>query len=195
MELARDGARVVLGNQDRAVGDLREEMGTDAETAMAWSRGQLGVEARRFLAALPLQVEEEGRLFVHASVPPGRRWPYLDRPEAAGRALPACQAQAVFCGHGHAPALYSITATGQTIAFKPVPGAPIPLLRHRRWLAVLGSVGQPRDGQTAASCALLDVALGELTFHRVPYDVGAAAAKIRAAGLPPSLAARLEAGG
>ncbi len=194
MALRAEGALAVLGNHDRAVGDPREEMGADAETAMAWTRGQLDVEARRFLGDLPLQAEEDGRLFVHATVPPGRRWPYLDGPEAAGRALLACQAQAVFCGHVHIPALYGITATGKTVAFHPVLGAPIPLLRHRRWLAVLGSVGQPRDGQTAASYALLDGALGELTYHRVPYDVGAAAAKIRAAGLPRSLADRLEAG-
>lgn len=194
MEFASAGAPVIQGNHDRAVGDLREELGFEAETAMAWTRGQLGVEARRFLASLPVQAEEEGRLLVHASVPAGRRWPYLDGPEAAGRALQACRAQAVFCGHVHIPALYGLAAPHQTIAFNPVPGAPIPLLRHRRWLAVLGSVGQPRDGQTAAGYALLDDALGELTFHRVPYDVAAAAAKIRAAGLPRSLADRLERG-
>jgi diadenosine tetraphosphatase ApaH/serine/threonine PP2A family protein phosphatase len=33
-----------------------------------------------------------------------------------------------------------------------------------------------------------------LTFHRVPYDVAAAARKVRAAGLPEALAARLERG-
>ncbi len=194
MDLVAAGSVAILGNHDRAVGDAREDLGADAETAMAWTRGQLGVEARRFLANLPLQVEEDGRLYVHASVPPGRRWPYLDGPETAGRALRACVAQAVFCGHVHIPALYSLTAAGQTIAFNPVHGARIPLLRHRRWLAVLGSVGQPRDGQPAAGYALHDLGLGELTFLRVPYDVGAAAAKIRAAGLPRSLADRLERG-
>lgn len=194
MEFVAAGSVAVLGNHDRAVGDAREDLGADAETAMAWTRGQLGAEARRFLAGLPLQVEEDGRLYVHASVPPDRRWPYLDGPEAAGRALQACRAQAVFCGHVHIPTLYGRTATGQTITFPPVPGAPIPLLRHRRWLAVLGSVGQPRDGQTAAGYALHDTALGELTFLRVPYDVRTAVAKIRAAGLPRSLADRLEGG-
>jgi diadenosine tetraphosphatase ApaH/serine/threonine PP2A family protein phosphatase len=66
---------------------------------------------------------------------------------------------------------------------------------HRRWLAVVGSVGQPRDGNTAACYALADLGKGTLTFHRVPYDVATAAAKVRAAGLPEGLARRLERGG
>ncbi|MBK8724580.1 MAG: metallophosphoesterase [Holophagaceae bacterium] len=191
MELVEGGARAVLGNHDRAVADLREELASDAEVVMSWTRGQLGPAARRFLQGLPMGVEEEERLYVHANVAAGRRWAYLDGPEAAGRALRDCGAQAVFCGHVHVPALYGITATGQTVTFKPVTGSPIPLLRHRRWLAVLGAVGQPRDGESAASYALLDAGLGELTYFRVPYDVQAAAAKIRAAGLPEALAVRL----
>jgi diadenosine tetraphosphatase ApaH/serine/threonine PP2A family protein phosphatase len=70
----------------------------------------------------------------------------------------------------------------------------IPLLPRRRWLAVIGAVGQPRDGVPAACYALLDEEEGTLTYVRVPYDIAAAAAKIRAAGLPSMLAARLEQG-
>ena len=65
---------------------------------------------------------------------------------------------------------------------------------RRRWLAVVGSTGQPRDGNTAACYAMLDTDRATLTFFRVPYDWRAAADKIRAAGLPESLARRLERG-
>jgi hypothetical protein len=41
---------------------------------------------------------------------------------------------------------------------------------------------------------LLDEAQNMLTYIRVPYDVASAARKIRDAGLPPVLAARLEQG-
>ncbi|HJV95175.1 MAG TPA: metallophosphoesterase, partial [Albitalea sp.] len=54
-----------------------------------------------------------------------------------------------------------------------------------------GSAGQPRDGNPAACYAMFDTASATLTFHRVPYDHEAAGAKIRAAGLPQSLADRL----
>ena len=75
-----------------------------------------------------------------------------------------------------------------------ITGVMIPLLPGRQWLAVLGAVGQPRDGNPAASYALLNTARNELTYCRAPYDVEAAAAKIRSAGLPPWLADRLLAG-
>jgi diadenosine tetraphosphatase ApaH/serine/threonine PP2A family protein phosphatase len=55
-------------------------------------------------------------------------------------------------------------------------------------------VGQPRDGNPAASYTVLDTDRGELTYCRVPYDVAAAAAKIRNKGLPTWLADRLSLG-
>ncbi len=50
---------------------------------------------------------------------------------------------------------------------------------------------QPRDGDARASWALLDTGAGDVRFHRVGYDIGAAQARIRAAGLPEALGARL----
>ena len=44
----------------------------------------------------------------------------------------------------------------------------------------------------AAAYAVLDTRAASLTFFRVPYDHSAAAAKIRAAGLPERFALRLE---
>ena len=57
-----------------------------------------------------------------------------------------------------------------------------------------GSVGQPRDGDPRAAFAIYDSDAAQVTFRRVPYDVGGAQAAIRAAGLPERLAARLEGG-
>jgi diadenosine tetraphosphatase ApaH/serine/threonine PP2A family protein phosphatase len=88
--------------------------------------------------------------------------------------------------------LYYQGAGRRLMAFAPSPGVPVPVGRHRRWLAVAGSVGQPRDGNTAAAYAVLDTGAASLTFFRVPYDHPAAAAKIRAAGLPERFARRLE---
>ena len=65
---------------------------------------------------------------------------------------------------------------------------------HRQWLAIVGSVGQPRDGDARAMYAIYDDVAAQITFHRVEYDVPAAAAAIRAAGLPEFDAERLERG-
>jgi diadenosine tetraphosphatase ApaH/serine/threonine PP2A family protein phosphatase len=70
----------------------------------------------------------------------------------------------------------------------------VQLLGGRHWLVVLGSVGQPRDGNPAASFAMFDTATREITYCRVPYDVETAANRIRANGLPLWLADRLAAG-
>jgi diadenosine tetraphosphatase ApaH/serine/threonine PP2A family protein phosphatase len=188
------GALAIAGNHDHAVAETRESMHSEAETAMAWTRGQLGPQAREFLASLPLRFEDGPRLYVHASPQTYPAWIYVSDGPAAKRALEASRAQTVFCGHTHLAALHGITATGQLVSFQPVPGVPIPLPRHRRWLTVVGSVGQPRDGNPAAAYALLDTELAEITHFRVPYDVEATATAMLQAGLPPGLAARLQKG-
>jgi diadenosine tetraphosphatase ApaH/serine/threonine PP2A family protein phosphatase len=79
-------------------------------------------------------------------------------------------------------------------SFVPSSDVPVQLLGGRRWLAVIGSVGQPRDGDPAAAFAMFDTATREITYCRAPYDVETAAERIRANGLPRWLADRLSAG-
>ena len=67
---------------------------------------------------------------------------------------------------------------------------PLPLTEGR-WVLVIGAVGQPRDGNPDACYALHDDEAATLTYVRVRYDIDTAANKIKAAGLPPRLAARL----
>ncbi len=191
MELHAAGAILLKGNHDEAAVTARRRMSEDAALAAAWTRRVLDAPAKSFLGALPMQATEEDRLYVHASAHQPAEWPYVRAAEDAQRCLAACTARLVFCGHVHVPALYGVTATARLQHFRPADGMPVPLARPRRWLAVLGAVGQPRDGNPAACYALLDTATAMLTKLRVPYDVAAAAAKIREAGLPPALAARL----
>ena len=192
-ETAR-GAMAVAGNHDEAVALLEETMTSDASRAIAWTRGQLGPAARDFLATLPMRYEDGTRLYVHASPQTYPAWIYVNDGPSAKRALEASRAQAVFCGHTHIPALHGITATGQLVSFQPVPSVPIPLPRHRRWLNVIGAVGQSRDGDPSAAYAVLDTDRSEITHFRVPYDCDAAALAVLRAGLPPSLAERLRTG-
>ena len=194
MAEAEAGAIAVAGNHDQAVAEIHESMNSDAEIAMAWTRGKLGADAREFLASLPMRFEDETRLYVHASPQTYPAWIYVNDGAAAKRALEASRAQTVFCGHTHLAALHGITATGQLVSFQPVPTVPVPLPRHRRWLTVVGAVGQSRDGDPAAAFAIFDTAKAEMTHYRVPYDVEATATAILQAGLPPSLASRLQRG-
>lgn len=186
------GAVALLGNHDEAaIGTAGTGMNDLAALAIGWTRKRLTDAHRRFIAGLPLSHEQDGRLFVHADASAPARWHYVQDAEAARRSITATDARATICGHVHRPALYSLGESDKINAFAPVAGAPVPLARGRRWLAVMGAVGQPRDGNPAACYGLLDTARCDIAWLRVPYDVAVAASKIRAAGLPGGLADRL----
>lgn len=194
MELAAAGTPVVLGNHDNAIATSAETMNDEAQAAIEWTRGRLNAPQRRFLSELPYTVTEDSRLYVHSEASNPRRWHYVRDAADAGRSMIATPAHVTFCGHVHRPALYSMSATARMTSFVPVTGVPVQLLRGRQWLAVLGSVGQPRDGNPAASFAMFDTEKYEITWCRAPYDIDAAADRIRANGLPSWLADRLFAG-
>jgi diadenosine tetraphosphatase ApaH/serine/threonine PP2A family protein phosphatase len=194
MDLVDAGALAVCGNHDNAVGTSAESMNAEAQAAIEWTRGRLSAPQRRFLVELPLELSEEDRLYVHSDASSPARWRYVQDAADAGRSIIATPAQISFCGHIHRPALYSMSVTAKMTSFVPVAGVPVQLLQGRRWLAVLGSVGQPRDGNPAACYAMFDTAKREITYWRAPYDVAAAARKIRDNGLPLWLADRLSAG-
>jgi diadenosine tetraphosphatase ApaH/serine/threonine PP2A family protein phosphatase len=186
------GAVAVLGNHDAAVvKGPTPTMVEQAREVVAWTRSQLNDAQLAFLESLPYAITEQNRLYVHANAFAPAQWTYvLSRLEAI-RSLLATDARFTFCGHVHEPRLFHLSATGKAGEFVPVPDVPIPLSPQRQWLAIPGSAGQPRDGNPAACYAMFDIADSTLTYHRVPYDHEAAAAKIRAAGLPERLAARL----
>ena len=192
--LVSDGAVAVLGNHDNAVGNSAATMNAAAQAAIEWTRGRLSGPQRRFLAELPLTQREDDRLYVHADAAQPSRWRYVQNTADAARSIEATDAEVTFCGHIHKPALYSMSSAAKMTGFVPTAQVPVQLLGGRRWLAVIGSVGQPRDGNPAAAFAMLDTASREITYCRVPYDVEAAAERIRANGLPHGLADRLLSG-
>ena len=192
MEEVSRGALALLGNHDEAaIQDGATGMNDMAAAAITWTRSRLSSAHRAFIASLPLTIEEEGRLYVHAEASAPSRWRYVTDAEAARRSMAATDAHTTFCGHVHRPALYSLGDTGKLTNFRPVPCAPVPLGRGRSWLAVLGAVGQPRDADPSACYLMIDTVPLQATWLRVPYDVATAAEKIRAAGLPAGLAERL----
>lgn len=191
---ARNGAVVVKGNHDEAVDKTPRYMNDSLRAVIDWTRTALSPEAKAFLSTLPLQTRDEDRLFVHASAALPQRWDYIDSPGAAERCIQAANATYTFAGHVHDQELYFETGPGKATLFRPVPGSAVPIGRHRRWLAIVGSVGQPRDNDPAAAYVQFDTERERITFRRVPYDHLAAAKKIEDAGLPLSIAYRVARG-
>lgn len=195
MAYVQSGALVVRGNHDEAVVQVAStQMHSEARQAIDWTRAQLNEAQLAFLRNLPLTVEDNECLFVHASALNPQQWEYVSGTLEAVKSMHATRCRITFCGHVHEPALYNLSPTGKVAHFTPTADYSIPLSTHRRWLAIPGSVGQPRDGNPTACYALFDDVRGELTYLRVPYDHETAAKKIAAAGLPPSFGTRLEQG-
>ncbi|MEQ1647805.1 MAG: metallophosphoesterase family protein [Hyphomicrobiaceae bacterium] len=189
------GSVAVLGNHDEAsCGDTKFKLTSAAGAAIAWTRSVLTSDQIAFLKALPLHVTDENRLYVHASAADSASFPYIHSLREAGESLQATGAFFTVVGHVHDPALYHISATGKVMGFIPISDTPIPLSSQRRWLAVMGAVGQPRDRNPAAAYGVYDTKSAEITFVRVGYDIETAQSKIRAAGLPDLLWQRLATG-
>jgi diadenosine tetraphosphatase ApaH/serine/threonine PP2A family protein phosphatase len=193
-DMVEAGAVAVLGNHDAAALSPRESMNAVAAAAIAWTRTRLNAAHRAFLAQLRLTVDDGDRLYVHASASAPDTWIYVMSAREAFQSFRATPHRLTFCGHTHFPALFNESVRTLPQHHVPVDGSPIPLLGQRRWLAVLGAVGQPRDKNPAACYGLFDAESSRLTYLRVPYDVELAARKIRKAGLPEFLAARLTMG-
>ena len=191
-ELVAKGAICVKGNHDEAaVAGSDACFHADARAAILWTTRQLSEAQIAFLATRPLRHSADDVLYVHASAHSSSDWIYVTNAHKAMPSFRVCTERLIFCGHVHVPALMHCDRVGSVRQIAFPTGKPVPLLRTRRWLAVVGSVGQPRDGSPLASYAILDHSTNELTFRRVPYDIAATVHKLRAAGLPETLSLRL----
>jgi diadenosine tetraphosphatase ApaH/serine/threonine PP2A family protein phosphatase len=198
-DLAARGALLIKGNHDAMAVSPPATVKTVGDSTAAWTHAQLDHRQRHFLDSLPLTLQQQTIMLVHASVDGPELWRYVYDQRAAAASLDAAAAalpevRYVFGGHVHLQTLYYRGAGAGLMKFIPTPGVAVPVPRHRHWLATIGSVGQPRDGNPRAMYALFDLEKLQLTFQRVSYDHQAAATAIRNAGLPAFFADRLELG-
>jgi predicted phosphodiesterase len=127
---------------------------------------------------------------------------YLRDRWIAGENLKAFDTPYCLIGHTHIPAAFrEVPATNagsrparyQMEAVDTDDGARL-RLDERRTFINPGSVGQPRDGNPAASYLVLDFGSATATWHRVAYALETAKRRIVEAGLPHQLARRLDVG-
>lgn len=199
MLLSEEGAQALQGNHDAMALSPPVEMKTVGDSTAAWTHRQLSDAQRQWLASLPLTLQQGQTLFVHASVDNPERWRYVYDTRSATASLDAAtrewsDVRYVFGGHVHLQTLYYRGTGDGLMPFHPQAGIAVPVPRHRQWVGTVGSVGQPRDGDSRAMYALFDDQRAQITFHRVAYDYLAAAQAIRRTGLPEFFADRLEAG-
>jgi diadenosine tetraphosphatase ApaH/serine/threonine PP2A family protein phosphatase len=189
-EWARENTTaIVRGNHDKACcGSMPlDDYSAGARASAAWTRTELTADNRGYLQGLsqgPLTYE--GFDLVHGS--PADEDEYLVMPSDVSMARGAIGAPLTFFGHTHLQGGFLIGPNGVK---RVLPNFAAIIEPDYQFLINPGSVGQPRDGDWRAAYALYSPLEHAVEFHRVAYDVDRAAAKIRAAGLPDSLAARL----
>lgn len=201
LDLVLDRCEVVLaGNHDLAVsGDERAsedvvpglfDGGPGAGIALA--RQVLGSERIARMQSLePSALLDNVELHHGSDRDP--IWEYVRTAETATAHLRAQQRELGAVGHTHMPLLWELPADAEAASGGLMPGGSSILLeRGTARVFNPGSVGQPRDRDPRAAWASLEA--GVLTFRRVDYDIAAAQASIRAAGLPTETADRLELG-
>jgi len=185
----------IAGNHDWAcVGKADLSLfNPDAQAASLWTASQLTEENKEILRRLPSEMTVGDFTLAHGS-PRDPVWEYIMQPSQAVANLSYFTSRYCLVGHTHVPAVFWGPAGGQPAgSARPAPDTALEI-GERRLIINPGSVGQPRDGDPRASYVVLDLAQRLARFHRVPYDVAATQAKMRQAGLPYMLWARLAAG-
>ena len=199
-DLEQSGAIILRGNHDEVASVSQAEMQQGGAQAFVanWTFDQLDQNAQGWLQNLPYVHLMSDISFVHGTMDNPSAWHYATEHSHVVRSLDAAQELAgtriVCCGHVHEQKLFYQGRGRQFMPFKPVPGVPVKMSPPRRWLATIGSVGQPRDGDPRASYAIVDSSSKTIIFFRVSYDIGHTVQLIHKKGLPPELARRLESG-
>jgi predicted phosphodiesterase len=198
---ALKGLSVIAGNHDLAtVGHIDLDWFNQyARAAVLWTRKVLSPENRRFLSGLTARLETPEFTLAHGS-PRNPPEEYLLSAAQFRDNAALVRNWPLFVGHSHMPLMFrfaqgdpskvDVSFLGEEESLLPrgTDGRPGPAALNP------GSVGQPRDQDRRAACGLYDSSKGTFRVLRLPYDVPATQAKMRAAGLPEYLALRLDYG-
>ena len=193
--LALEPIAMIRGNHDKVCAGLEPAtlFNDIARRSIEWTASVLPAEHLRVLADLPMgpALVVDGLEICHGT--PFDEDYYVFDPDDARRAIDSAQGRICLFGHTHVPAIYA-TADPPKSGRADLAEDEVALPLEGPVLLNAGSVGQPRDGDPRAAYGILDVERNVIRMRRVVYDIAEAQARIRAAGLPPALAARLERG-
>ncbi|NUM35305.1 MAG: metallophosphoesterase family protein [Candidatus Brocadiae bacterium] len=183
---------IVAGNHDYAVaGKLNIDFFNPyAKEAVLWTRKQLNEQELQYLANLDLIQKVENVLtIVHGTMNFPEMFDYIQTSYDAHLTLELLDTPVCFLGHSHVPVAFF---QGPTVSFSMDEEFAVP--KDGKTLVNVGSVGQPRDENPQACCAIYDDEAEKVSILRVEYDIEAAIKKITTSGLPEILGERLRYG-
>lgn len=185
---------IVLGNHDGALtGRINVKwFNFNAAAAIEFARAKLTGAALDFLARLPEKIETGEFTLVHGSPRKPLTEYVLSENQFADNAA-FWKASPCFVGHSHMPMYFSLQEgeLPETDFLKPMMRIST---ETGRVMLNPGSVGQPRDGDPRAACAIYDAERKVFELYRIFYDVEATQLMMGEAKLPAMLAERLSFG-
>lgn len=189
----KESDAIIAGNHDwAAIGktDISVFNPVAAE-AIRWTQKNLAADNLKKLKNLPVTHKIGDILLVHGSPNNPEQWNYLFSLDDFCDQFNFFREQICFIGHSHIPSAVFQDANSYTDFLRE---NPFPLLKKRRFIINVGSVGQPRDLDPRACYAIYDGNNNSLDIVRIEYNIPLAEQKIINAGLPEILAERLSAG-
>lgn len=178
--------KIVAGNHDKAAVGLIDTtwFNPHARSTMSWTKSVLTDESRDFLKSLPDKIVEDKFTIVHGS-PRDPINEYLTELKDIIQNMDLFKTQICFVGHSHRPFIYD--------ALSGINQLPKEIKRlSSKTLVNIGSVGQPRDGNTGACYIILEE--GNIRFCRVNYDIKKVQDKMIKNLFPKQLITRLAEG-
>lgn len=194
IEIVREIADTILaGNHDWAAVDKTDtsSFNAAAQAAVAWTKSVLTAADKAFLSQLSLNEETKDFFCVHATPLHPEAWGYIVNDRDASQSFAHFSESLCFVAHSHYPTVFILTDKNRINSERT---AHLSIRAGCRYIINSGSVGQPRDGNPAASYGIYDTDKKEYRLLRVEYDIALAQKKILDAGLPPFLAHRLALG-
>lgn len=183
----------VRGNHDDMMlaTDRDDRVRQEVLDAIDWTRSVLPRDARERLGMLPMAHHYAGIEVIHASHLLNPKWNYVVDPKTATTNFLFQRTAISFNGHTHLPliALHRRGDKPKLLMFRDME-----LPKNHKFLINVGSVGQPRDRNPQAACAVFETRDRTIQLLRVPYDITETQRLMRQADLPPRLAARLSEG-
>ncbi len=187
---------LIRGNHDKAVCGLDsiETFNPIAASAIYWTKQRLLKKNSNFLCRLKIgpQLIEETITICHGA--PFDEDYYIFGEFDAAEAFDHIKTPLCFFGHTHFPFIYSEKENLVEGTFMEGNTNEIRLEKGTRYLINPGSVGQPRDRNARAACAIYDSEARTVKFFRLEYNIEEAQKKILAEHLPSALAERLSLG-
>ncbi len=161
---------IVVGNHDAAAAGMMDSavFNPVAREAIGWTRAQLDDESLVFLSKMPMAIESEELLFVHAEITQPGRYGYIETIGDAEKNFQSRAHKVTFVGHTHRPTLFCQSPDGLVSEY---PDSDCVLDERCRYIVNVGSVGESRDTEDIrARYVVYDSDTQKLYYRQIDFD-------------------------